>query len=66
MYSLILRVQIPILLSSVMPKNLLLEEEYRKKMIKQKEEYEKWKKEEGDSDLEFNEKDNKEKPRAKS
>ncbi len=49
-----------------MPKNLLLEEEYRKKMIKQKEEYEKWKKEEGDSDLEFNEKDNKEKPRAKS
>jgi len=37
-----------------------LEEEYRKKMIKQKKEYEKWKKkEEGDSDLVFNEKDNK-------
>jgi len=36
-----------------------LEEEYRKKMIKQKKEYEKWKKKEEDSDLVFNEKDNK-------
>jgi len=38
-----------------------LEEEYRKKMIKQKKEYEKWKKKEEDSDLVFNEKDNKKK-----
>ncbi len=30
-------------------------------MIKQKEEHEKWKKKEGDSDLMFNEKDNTEK-----
>jgi len=44
-----------------MSKNRSLEEEYRKKMIKQKEEYEKWKEAEGDSDLEFNEKDNKKK-----
>ena len=35
------------------------DDEYRKKMIKQKEEYLKFKKEEGDSDLVFNEKDNK-------
>ncbi|MFB5624116.1 hypothetical protein [Candidatus Nitrosopumilus sediminis] len=38
-----------------------MEEEYREKMIRQKKEYEKWKKEEGDSDLVFNDKDNKEK-----
>jgi len=37
-----------------------LEEKYRKKMIEQKKEYDKWKKEE-DSDLVFNEKDNKKK-----
>lgn len=36
-----------------------MEEEYRKKMIKQKEEFEKWKKKQGDSDLMFNEKYNK-------
>ena len=35
-------------------------EEYREEMIVQKEEYEKWKKKQGDSDLMFNEKDNKE------
>jgi len=38
-----------------------LEEEYRKKIINQKKEYDKWKKKEGDSDLVFNEKDNKKK-----
>jgi hypothetical protein len=38
-----------------------LEEEYRKKMIKQKKEYEEWKKKEGDSDLVFNEKDHEKK-----
>ncbi|HEY5736097.1 MAG TPA: hypothetical protein VIS47_06025 [Nitrosopumilus sp.] len=38
-----------------------MEEEYREKMIRQKKEYEKWKKEKGDSDLVFNDKDNKEK-----
>jgi hypothetical protein len=37
-----------------------LEEEYREKMIKQKKEFEEWKKKEGDSDLVFNKKDNKE------
>jgi hypothetical protein len=36
-------------------------EEYREEMIKQKEDYEKWKKKQGDSDLMFNENDNKEK-----
>ena len=36
-------------------------EKYHEKMIKQKEEYVKWKNEEGDSDLIFNQKDNKEK-----
>ena len=36
-----------------------MEEEYREKMIKQKKEFEKWKKKEGESDLVFNEKDNK-------
>lgn len=40
-----------------------MEEEYREKMIKQKKEFDKWKKDEGDSDLVFNEKDNKEKIR---
>lgn len=35
------------------------EKDYRKKMIKQKEDYEKMKEKEGDSDLIFNEKDNK-------
>ena len=37
------------------------DEEYRKIMIRQKEEFEKWKKKEGDSDLIFNKKDNKNK-----
>ena len=36
-----------------------MEEEYREQMIKQKKEYEEWKQKEGDSDLVFNEKDNK-------
>ncbi|MGV7225380.1 MAG: hypothetical protein ACQ9CV_00470 [Nitrosopumilus sp.] len=36
-----------------------MEEEYREKMIKQKNAYEEWKKKEGDSDLVFNQKDNK-------
>ena len=36
-----------------------MEEEYREKMIKQKKEYEEWKKKEGDSDLVFNEIDKK-------
>ena len=35
------------------------EDKVRKTMIKQKEEYEEYKKNEGDSDLVFNEKDNK-------
>lgn len=39
---------------------MTIEDDYRKKMIKEKEEYEKRKKTEGDSDLVFNEKDNKE------
>lgn len=38
-----------------------MEEEYRKIMIKQKKEFEKYKKKEGDSDLIFNKKDNKDK-----
>ena len=38
-----------------------MEEEYRKIMIKQKKEYDEYKKKEGDSDLIFNKKDNKEK-----
>ena len=38
---------------------MTFEDEYQKKMIKQKEDYEKQKKIEGDSDLIFNEKDNK-------
>jgi len=38
---------------------MTFEDEYRKKMIKQKEDYEKKKQIEGDSDLIFNEKDNK-------
>ena len=38
-----------------------MEEEYRKIMIKQKKEFEEYKKKEGDSDLIFNEKDNKDK-----
>ncbi|HJJ23407.1 MAG TPA: hypothetical protein OQH54_06810 [Nitrosopumilus sp.] len=33
------------------------DEEYRKKMLKQKEEFDEFKKKEGDSDLIFNEKD---------
>ena len=36
-------------------------EKYREKMIKQKEEYEKWKNDCGDSDLMVNQKDNKKK-----
>ena len=35
------------------------EKDFRKKMIKQKEDYDKMKEKEGDSDLIFNEKDNK-------
>jgi len=38
-----------------------VEEEYRKIMIKQKKEFEEYKMKEGDSDLIFNKKDNKEK-----
>ena len=37
---------------------MTLEDEYRKKMIKSKKEYEEYKEKEGDSDLVFNEKDN--------
>jgi len=37
-----------------------MEEEYRKIMIKQKKEFEEFKKKEGDSDLVFNKKDSKE------
>jgi len=37
--------------------NLKVTESYREDMIKQKEEHEKWKQEQGDSDLLFNEKD---------
>jgi hypothetical protein len=37
------------------------EEEYRKIMIKQKEEFNEFKKKEGDSDMIFNKKDNEEK-----
>ena len=37
------------------------DEEYRKTMIKQKEEFDEFKNKEGDSDLIFNKKDNKEK-----
>ncbi|AJW71021.1 hypothetical protein [Nitrosopumilus adriaticus] len=37
------------------------EEKIREKMVKQKEKYEEYKKKEGDSDLLFNEKDNKSK-----
>ena len=39
----------------------LLEDKIRKNMIKEKEEYEEHKKNEGDSDLIFNEKDNRKK-----
>lgn len=38
-----------------------MEEEYREIMIKQKKEFEEYKKKEGDSDIIFNKKDNKEK-----
>ncbi|MGY5149078.1 MAG: hypothetical protein ACW9W3_03360 [Candidatus Nitrosopumilus sp. bin_68KS] len=41
------------------------EDKMREKMIKQKEEYDKYKKKEGDSDLLFNEKDNKKKIKEK-
>jgi len=37
---------------------MTLEDDYRKKMIKSKKEYEEYKEKEGDSDLVFNEKDN--------
>ena len=36
-------------------------EKYRKNMIKQKEDHDKWKHKEGDSDLMFNQKDNQKK-----
>jgi len=39
-------------------KEMTLEDDYRKKMIKAKEDYEKFKEKEGDSDLIFNKKDN--------
>ena len=42
------------------PKRQFMEEEYRKIMIKQKKEFEEYKKKEGDSDLVFNKKDSKE------
>lgn len=42
-----------------------MEEEYREKMIKQKKEFEEWKKKEKESDLLFNEKDNKERKQKK-
>jgi len=45
--------------------NLEMEEEYREKMIKQKKEFEEWKKKEGDSDLLFNEKDSSERKQEK-
>ncbi len=38
---------------------MTLEDDYRKKMIKSKKEYDEYKTKEGDSDLIFNEKDNK-------
>lgn len=38
-----------------------MEEKYREIMIKQKKEFEEYKKKEGDSDIIFNKKDNKEK-----
>jgi len=37
---------------------MTIEDEYRKKMIKSKKEYEEYKAKEGDSDLVFNKKDN--------
>jgi len=37
---------------------MTIEDEYRKKMIKSKKEYEEYHAKEGDSDLVFNEKDN--------
>ena len=37
---------------------MTLEDDYRNKMIKAKEDYEKFKEKEGDSDLIFNKKDN--------
>ena len=43
-----------------------MEEEYRKKMIKQKKDHEEWKKNQGDSDLVFNEKDNDKKLKKKA
>ena len=43
----------------------LFEEKIRENMIKQKEEYEEYKKKEGDLDLVFNEKDNKKKIKNK-
>ena len=39
--------------------NDINEEEIRKVLVKQKKDFEKWKKDEGDSDLIFNKKDNK-------
>lgn len=37
---------------------MTIEDEYRKKMIKSKKEYDEYKEHEGDSDLIFNDKDN--------
>jgi hypothetical protein len=50
---------------TIFPDYLPMEEEYRKKMIKLKKEFEEWKKNEGDSDLVINDKDNKEKRQEK-
>ncbi len=49
---------------TIFPDYLQMEEEYRKKMIRQKKEFEEWRKGE-DSDLVFNDKDNKEKRQEK-
>ena len=38
---------------------MTIEDDYREKMIKNKKEHDEYKKQEGDSDLFFNEKDNK-------
>ena len=38
---------------------MTIEDDYREKMIKNKKEYDEYKQKEGDSDLFFNEKDNK-------
>ena len=44
---------------------MTFEDDYRKKMIKSKKEYDEYRAKEGDSDLIFNEKDNKKSIKAK-